>query len=183
MDATFGENVNMKKNLQLDGDMSGRYITCTGLRATAAGNIGSASHTVAVLDNSGWIYYRTLQGLRADLSINDYIVEHGTSGIWTYRKWASGVAECWGKITQTVTPGDAWAGTLHLTPYFITATTPIEFTGIDCVNASAYVGSGHTITSSVSATTPHNISIPALSVYLTGQQECKAYVHVMGRWK
>lgn len=26
----------------------------------------------------------------------DYIVEQGTSDIWTYRKWASGVAECWG---------------------------------------------------------------------------------------
>ena len=26
----------------------------------------------------------------------DYIVEQGTSGIWTYRKWASGIAECWG---------------------------------------------------------------------------------------
>ena len=28
--------------------------------------------------------------------IDDYIVEQGTSGIWTYRKWNSGVAECWG---------------------------------------------------------------------------------------
>ncbi len=26
----------------------------------------------------------------------DYIVEQGTDGIWTYRKWASGIAECWG---------------------------------------------------------------------------------------
>lgn len=26
----------------------------------------------------------------------DYIVEQGTDGIWTYRKWSSGVAECWG---------------------------------------------------------------------------------------
>lgn len=26
----------------------------------------------------------------------DYIVEQGTNGIWTYRKWNSGVAECWG---------------------------------------------------------------------------------------
>ena len=64
-----------------------------------------------------------------------------------------------------------------------TVTTPIEFTGIDCVNASAYVGNGHTITSSVSETTTNKISISALSVYLTGQQECLAYVHVMGRWK
>ena len=93
------------------------------------------------------------------------------------------MAECWAKITQTVTPGGAWEGTLNLTPYVITVTTPIEFTGIDCVNARAYVGSGHTITSSVSATLPNKILIPALSVYLTGQQECKAYVYVMGRWK
>lgn len=26
----------------------------------------------------------------------DYIIEQGTSGIWTYRKWNSGIAECWG---------------------------------------------------------------------------------------
>lgn len=26
---------------------------------------------------------------------NDYIVEQGTSGNWTYRKWNSGIAECW----------------------------------------------------------------------------------------
>ena len=111
------------------------------------------------------------------------IEEEGTSGSWTYRKWSSGVAECWAKIAQTVTPGDAWAGTLNLAPYVITVTTPIEFTSIDCVNASAYVGDGHTITSYLTATNPNKISISALSVYLTGQQECQAYVHVMGRWK
>lgn len=27
--------------------------------------------------------------------IKDYIVEQGTSGDWTYRKWDSGIAECW----------------------------------------------------------------------------------------
>lgn len=26
----------------------------------------------------------------------DLVVEQGTSGIWTYRKWSSGIAECWG---------------------------------------------------------------------------------------
>lgn len=29
-------------------------------------------------------------------NIVDFIVEQGTSGIWTYRKWHSGIAECWG---------------------------------------------------------------------------------------
>lgn len=26
----------------------------------------------------------------------DYVIEQGISGIWTYRKWYSGIAECWG---------------------------------------------------------------------------------------
>ena len=30
--------------------------------------------------------------------IADYIVEQGTSGIWTYEKWNSGKAVCWGTI-------------------------------------------------------------------------------------
>lgn len=115
--------------------------------------------------------------------VADYVVAQGISGNWRYRKWNSGIAECWAKITQTVTPGDAWAGTLNLTPYVITVTTLIEFTGIDCVNASAYVGSGHTITSYLTVTNPNKISISELSVYLTSQQECDAYVYVTGRWK
>ena len=31
--------------------------------------------------------------------VADYIVEQGTQGDWTYRKWNSGVAECWGHKT------------------------------------------------------------------------------------
>ncbi len=34
---------------------------------------------------------------------SDYVVEQGTSGIWTYRKWDSGVAECWGINSASVT--------------------------------------------------------------------------------
>ena len=119
MDATFGENVNMKKNLHLDGNISGKSITCTSLRATAASNIGSASHLVAVLDNAGWIYYCTFGGLRADLGINDYVVEQGTSDGWTYRKWASGVAECWGEVTVRASITDAiGAMYMKVTDYF-----------------------------------------------------------------
>ena len=33
-------------------------------------------------------------------NLADYVVEQGTSGIWTYRKWNSGIAECWGSVTK-----------------------------------------------------------------------------------
>ena len=43
-------------------------------------------------------------GTRIDaLETHDYIVEQGTSGIWTYRKWASGIAECWGTLVFACT--------------------------------------------------------------------------------
>ena len=178
-----GLNAYFDKNVNVGGNLTGKYLTGTLLQSTATTDLGKTPPKVAVLDNAGWLYYRTPAELRADLGYGDYVLEQGTSGIWTYRKWSSGVAECWAKITQTVTPGDAWEGTLNLAPYVITVTTPIEFTGIDCVNASAYVGSGHTITTYLNVTNQNKILISALSVYTTGQQECKAYVHVMGRWK
>ncbi len=31
----------------------------------------------------------------------DYIVEQGVEGIWTYRKWASGIGECWCRCKST----------------------------------------------------------------------------------
>lgn len=33
-------------------------------------------------------------------AVRDFVVEQGTSGIWTYRKWNSGIAECWGEYVE-----------------------------------------------------------------------------------
>ncbi|MBR3767517.1 MAG: hypothetical protein IKL10_04665 [Clostridia bacterium] len=33
-----------------------------------------------------------------DLPLTDYVIEQGQYDLWTYRKWASGVAECWGEF-------------------------------------------------------------------------------------
>ena len=32
---------------------------------------------------------------------NISIVESGTDGMWTYRKWSDGIVECWGKNVST----------------------------------------------------------------------------------
>lgn len=45
-------------------------------------------------------------------TLTDYIVEEGTSGIWSYRKWNSGTAECWGTMTQNITSWSPW-GSLY----------------------------------------------------------------------
>ena len=49
----------------------------------------------------------TLEAIKTKLNAHDkalsvdYIVEQGTSGIWTYRKWNSGIAECWALLEHT----------------------------------------------------------------------------------
>lgn len=32
----------------------------------------------------------------------DFVIAEGVSGVWHYRKWDSGLAECWGKVEKTV---------------------------------------------------------------------------------
>jgi len=50
-------------------------------------------------DTSG-LSANNVQGAIDELA-TDYIVDEGTDGIWTYRKWNSGIAECWGKKTYS----------------------------------------------------------------------------------
>lgn len=38
----------------------------------------------------------------------DYVVEKGTSGIWTYRKWASGIYDAWYIGSVNLLAGTAW---------------------------------------------------------------------------
>lgn len=42
----------------------------------------------------------------------DYIVEQGTDGMWTYRKWSSGISECWTMWPVNVIPQNSW-GNAH----------------------------------------------------------------------
>lgn len=53
----------------------------------------------------------------------DYIVEQGTSGGWTYRKWNSGLAECWRNSTGSIPSGWSSSGiTINLPFTFLTVT-------------------------------------------------------------
>lgn len=80
-----------------------------GLQVSGAADLEETPPKVAVLDNAGLVHYRTLLELRDDLDYGDYVLEQGTSGIWTYRKWASGVAECWGnKNCGDIAVTSAW---------------------------------------------------------------------------
>lgn len=65
----------------------------------------------------------------------DFICEQGVSGNWTYRKWNSGLMECWGFIKGTVDVMTQWGGVYrsnaNIQDYF-----PVSFVNYPIVQAT-----------------------------------------------
>lgn len=77
---------------------------------------------------------------------DDYIVEHGFSNNWNYRKWASGFAECWRHIEKTnIASTTPWSGATST--YYANLGTdtnyPFEFTEKPTCISSAQVSGGN----------------------------------------
>ena len=51
----------------LTGNLTGKYFTGTWLQTTAATDLGYTPGQVAVLDQSGWVYYRTPAEIKSDI--------------------------------------------------------------------------------------------------------------------
>ena len=65
----------------LTGNLTGKYITGTWLQSTAASDLGRTPGKIAVLDDSGWVYYRTPSELFADLGITNAIKSYVDTAI------------------------------------------------------------------------------------------------------
>ena len=65
----------------LTGNLTGKYITGTWLRSTEASDLGRTPGKIAVLDDSGWVYYRAPAELCADLGIADAIKSYVDAAI------------------------------------------------------------------------------------------------------
>ena len=172
--AAFGKAAETEGVLELAEDWH--------LKLTGATDLNAAAEKIAVLDPGGVVRYRTKAELQGDLAA-DYIVSQGTSGIWTFRKWASGVAECWLESELTLT-GSTPVAYMNDSAYYSYATFDLPFTfktqpravadgslgtGMGFVNV--LVGSGYS----------------EITVYVTGNQNSAAItirsMIVTGRWK
>ena len=113
----------------------------------------------------------------------DYIVEQGTSGIWTYRKWNSGISECWGVYTASSKTYSAHSGqsfnpTLPSGLFNTTSTMVVIATGrIDGVGAS---GIGFT---AINNTTQLQIWLVNFTASSQSNKTGAIYIHVKGKWK
>lgn len=63
------------------GNVHGKYFCGTWLQSTEASDLGRTPGKIAVLDDSGWVYYRTPAELFADLGIADAIKSYVDTAI------------------------------------------------------------------------------------------------------
>ena len=116
-----------------------------------------------------------------DSPVADYVVEQGTSGIWTYRKWNSGIAECWltEPIKQTMTSDGELMGGYA---YSITLYFPSDL----FINNPTGTASGHTGTG-VGWAEVCNLTKINFLLYICGNQQSSDVsvngVNIIGRWK
>lgn len=128
------------------------------------------------LDVNGLIE-RCLKALKVD-----YVVDEGTSSIWTYRKWASGVAECWGiwhgSLTHYSTAGGFYG-------YYTSITYP---TDLFVAGSEPVVTYQPTVNGGFAMPATHFMSGPVSANYYalasaSGTQDVHFSIQVKGRWK
>lgn len=114
----------------------------------------------------------------------DWIVEEGTSGIWTYRKWDSGVAECWGTASGTTTCNAAFGSSLQITPTLSTAFTSDFFVSTPCVNiTSKSAGNSSLIVFNTGTTTKDVVVFQLGRPTAIASVPYAVDIQAKGRWK
>lgn len=138
------------------GNVSGQYFTGTLLQSTAATDLGKTPGKIAVLDDAGWVHYRTPAELLTDIGASgggggvDYVTEQGLTGKWMWRKWASGIAEMWATFdAPSLTMTSQTWGPLYTASWMgleinkAARQYPFAFVANPVVSATPTVGSGN----------------------------------------
>lgn len=112
----------------------------------------------------------------------DYIVEQGTSGIWTYRKWNSGIAECWGRGSATLSNYATVNGFYGYNTTFSLPSGLFVSGSVPTHTYTASVGTAFAIPASGISTSNTGIHVYALT-NVSGSRSCVFDMVVKGRWK
>ena len=113
----------------------------------------------------------------------DWIVEQDTEGIWTYRKWNSGLAECWGRRGSTSYAMTSTSGNGYYTSGNINLPSGL-FTSITSAVSDR---SGGTTANGLVSTNVRTCDTSTLSYFiwntLSSTLDVDVAFEVKGRWK
>lgn len=117
-------------------------------------------------------------------SANDYVVEQSITGIWSWRKWNSGIAECWGTLAPaSVSITGTWGAIYAKDNAIERQTYPIVFTTVPVVSINLHNTSGncwhYTGTQGSASMSP----AIGLASGVAGTVTVGAQITAIGRWK
>ena len=150
------------------------YIGMTGSNANAEAKRWDSNTSVA---------YTILDTGNLTNTIKDYIVEEGSTGIWDYRKWNSGCAECWGNLSITPTTGNATNSYTVTLPFAFINDTSTYKVQITPAKTALYIGSYGDCNSSNNLT--HTTTTFVMSYKYTNATPYNVSFNlsVIGKWK
>lgn len=136
--------------------------------------VDTSVDAVKTLKNGTW--YPVSSGI-------DHIVEEGTSGGWTYRKWSSGIAECWILTTARVEASSSTSGNIYYGDSEAIS-FPITFTEAPTLALATTQTASSTTAWSVAislSTTSFILRVFRGASVTAGNYKYSA--HALGRWK
>ena len=164
---------------------SGRCIVTRGSCQTAIGKFNNNN-----TDNAFEIGWGTADNARKNIfavgtdgtvkinetNMNDFVVEQGNG----YRKWNSGLAECWVNTTQNVAINSAY-GSLYQGTW--TWSFAITFKGNPAVTCSHFKWGTGASWGTVSASSTTNAVLRGFDVVSRTAGSCNITAYAIGRWK
>jgi len=107
--------------------------------------------------------------------IIDTVIEEGTIDGWEYRKWSSGIAECWGHFEKTN------ASPIGANHYQFRIYYPFTFIGTPVLNVTGRVGDEYSYVSWL--TFDDNYSTIYFDSDTTATNTLLVNAYAIGRWK
>lgn len=134
--------------------------------------------------DSAWVMRLRAGLVIGEDALTDFVIDQGSVGIWNYRKWSSGKAECWGcPGTVLVSSIGQWGAFYHSSPTAIQSVEyPFAFIDAPQVQITPLVGS---FIFTLSAN-PSPLHTPTLQIEMPtafSNVEVAVTFHALGRWK
>lgn len=156
-----------------------------GLQVTPNGS-ATVSGYAATVGSATKVYLSSDKNLPVQINGNDmvdFVVAQGNSGIWRWRKWSSGLAECWGNTSTPTNTNLQWEGLRydgtmrggHDLPFALTLIIHSDVT-IEDPGGGAFWPGVHTV---------FKDKAPKFFVLSAGSYSRTIYLHyyVTGTWK
>ena len=152
--------------------------TATNVIKIDSGGIKFGTHGISGAFNTSWAIDGTLKPKNGE-ELDDYVVDEGTSGIWTFKKWSSGLVELDG--IDSVTSLTSWT-TLVSGLYYNTRAVAYPFNVTNAI-ITANIGTDAQV-SWIANAKADSVSQTALTVVRNSTSGgFTINLHVVGKWR